>query len=65
LVVIIIRWLSLGILAPYPALRKRDASPDFDVAPQQKASHIAATSRKSHAAEALPGNAQSRNLMNW
>jgi hypothetical protein len=26
--------------------RKRDAAPDFDVAPQQEASQIAATSRK-------------------
>jgi 3-hydroxybutyrate dehydrogenase len=26
--------------------RKRDAAPDFDIAPQQKASHIAAASRK-------------------
>jgi hypothetical protein len=38
---------------------------DFDVAPQQKAFHIAATSRKSHSTMALPGNAQPRNLMNW
>ena len=42
------RLSGLAILAPYPVIAKTCRAPDFDVAPQQKASHIAAALRKSH-----------------
>jgi hypothetical protein len=39
-----------AIVAVCAVWRKRDVASDFDIAPQQKASHIAAALRKSAAA---------------
>jgi 3-hydroxybutyrate dehydrogenase len=48
---------NVPILDTQKVSRKRDATPNFDVAPQQKPSHIAAASRKSHATTRIPKRA--------